>query len=189
MINSGKDIDSTTFAYPDPDCHAMYSRFKTNHAAIHVADNPANLPATCPLVLKYLFSSPIPTSQPIPPSVLCGIHLPSDMWSGHGGRCTPTWRTSSRPPEAGDRRRMVGCEPVAACTGRSPWLVWFWFHLDAFISSRIPPPPPTHPFTHPTSHSPVMVRRGREVFNEKPSFFILSVSNNEAYARPADVQL
>ena len=130
MINSGKDIDSTTFAYPDPDCHAMYSRFKTNHAAIHVADNPANqtyLLATCPLVLKYLLSSPIPTSQPIPPSVLCGIHLPSDMWSGHGGRCTPTWRTSSRPPEAGDRRRMVGCEPVAACTGRSPWLVWFGF--------------------------------------------------------------
>ena len=44
-----------------------------SHAAIHAADKQANqacLLATCPLVLRYLCSSPIPTSQTVLVSVL-----------------------------------------------------------------------------------------------------------------------
>ena len=41
MIKSVKAIDAIAFAYPDFECHAMYSPFETNHAAIHAADNPA----------------------------------------------------------------------------------------------------------------------------------------------------
>ena len=94
MIKGVKAIDAITFAYPDPNCHAMYNPFETNHGATHAANNPASQAYlhscyNCPLVLRYLSSTPIPNPQPIPLSVLCDIHPPSNMWSSHGGRSPP----------------------------------------------------------------------------------------------------
>ena len=94
MIRSVKSMDAITFAYPDPDCHAMYSLFETNHAAMHAVDNPAIKHTYLLHVLWYwdicLHHRYAPPDRSLFPSSAAFILHP---------KCDPVMVDVARPPD------------------------------------------------------------------------------------------
>ena len=119
----------------------------------------------CTSVFSVHFKGTLKSGSPILSSPNVIAHPPTPY-------VIQAWWTSStgfeaispRPPGVGDRRWLVGCVPVASCTGRFPLTVRSVHPFLPFSPTRRPFLPGPLSTRHPTSHSPAMARTGRKAF-------------------------